>query len=884
MRRVLTAAMICAALLGGVSTTATSAATAPAASAAVPATLPGRLPFGVEPLHYALTVTPDAPNLSFTGSVSIDIDVQRATDTLTLNAADLTIDRATIDGKPVTGSRVDAAAQTVTFTFGQPLTVGRHKLAVDYRGKIYKSAAGLFALDYDGPTGKQRMLATQMEPADARRIAPMWDEPARKATWDVALSVPTGQMAISNMPVTAQEKQAGGRTLFRFATTPKMSSYLLFLGAGDLERVSTKVGNVDVGVITRKGAGEQGRYALKAAAELLPYYNDYFGTPYPLPKLDMIAGPGTSQFFGAMENWGAILYFESRVLLDPALTTESERQQTYATIAHEMAHQWFGDIVTMRWWDDLWLNEGFASWMEGKAAQHFHPEWNTWAQTVGGSKESGLSLDARATTHPIIQKIATVDQMNQAFDSITYQKGEAVIRMLEESIGETAFRDGVRRYMAKYAYGNTETDQLWAELEGASGKPVTDIMHDFTRQGGVPLIQVSGAKCVNGATVATLAQGRFGVDATSKAARKWQVPVVTGIVGRDEVGRSLIAGAKPQSAQVPGCGTLVVNKGQAGYFRTLYSPALLTKLKADYPRLALVDQVGLLADGYALGMAGYQPATEALELMARVPTDADFILWREVASRLDAVDSYLAQSKAQPAFRQWARGLLQPVFQRVGWRQEPGQPDTAALVRETLIDTLGNLEDPAVLAEARRRFDGWLADPASLPANIRQSVLSVVARNATPAQWERLRERAATTKSPVERQALYRLLGTADDEALARRALELSIAPETPATSGPAMIRAVSARYPEMAFDFALAHRDAVNERVESASQASFIPELGATTSDPKVAAKVRAWVQANLPKESRSDAEVALAGATVRAEARARVVPQIEGWLAKRR
>ena len=881
--RVLTVALASAAFLGGCATSVAPVSQAVAA-ADVPATLPGRLPFGIEPVHYALTVAPDAQNMAFTGAVVIDIDVQRASKSLTLNAADLTFDRAALDGAVISDIKVDEAAQTVTFGFAEPLTVGRHKLAVDYRGKIYKSPAGLFALDYDSDKGPQRMLVTQMEPADARRLAPMWDEPARKATWDVAISVPTGQLALSNMPVAATEKQANGRTLFRFATTPKMSSYLLFLGTGDLERISTKVGNVDVGVVTRRGVGETGRFALQAAAEVVPYYNDYFGVPYPLPKLDMIAGPGTSQFFSAMENWGAILYFERRILVDPAVTTESERQQTYATIAHEIAHQWFGNIVTMRWWDDLWLNEGFASWMESKASDRFHPDWNIWAQTVGGSRETALSLDARSTTHPIIQKIATVDQMNQAFDSITYEKGQAVIRMLEESIGEDAFRDGVRRYMAKYAYGNTETDQLWTELEAASGKPVVDIMHDFTRQGGVPLIRVSDAKCANGSTVATLTQERFGVDAPSKEPRRWRVPVVAGLVGGREAARSIVSGPAPQSMTVPGCGTLVVNADQAGYFRTLYAAPLFARLQADYARLPLVDQVGVLSDTYALGMAGYQPATDVLDLAGRVPASADFTLWREVADRLATIDGHLASSPARTVYRRWAIALLKPVFARVGWVQTPGQPDNAALVRETLITTLGRLGDTATLAEARRRYDRWLTDPASLPSTIRRPVLGLVARTATPAQWEQLRERAVATKNPLERQMLFQLLGTAQDEALAKRALALSIAPGTPATSGPTIIRAVADNFPEQALDFAVANRAAVNERVEQASQASFIPEVGAATSDPRVAAKVRAWVEANLPKESRGDAEAALAGAAVRAETRTRIVPQIEAWAAKRK
>jgi hypothetical protein len=268
-----------------------------------------------------------------------------------------------------------------------------------------------------------------------------------------------------------------------------MSTYLLFFALGDFERATAKVEGTELGVVTRRGAIDQARFALDSSKDILREYNDYFGVRYPLPKLDNIAGAGRSQFFGAMENWGAIFTFEYALLFDPASSTQHDRQEIFATAAHEMAHQWFGDLVTMRWWDDLWLNEGFASWMESRMTARLHPEWNTRLGAVG-SRDGAMQRDSVATTHPVVQHIETVEQANQAFDEITYQKGEAVIRMLEAYVGENAWRSGVRSYMKAHAYGNTVSDDLWKQIEKAAGKPVTAIAHDFTLQPGVPLIRV----------------------------------------------------------------------------------------------------------------------------------------------------------------------------------------------------------------------------------------------------------------------------------------------------------------------------------------------------------------------------------------------------------
>ncbi|MEO5595800.1 MAG: M1 family metallopeptidase, partial [Lysobacteraceae bacterium] len=372
---------------------------------------PTQLPRDVRPTHYAITITPDAARLMFKGEVTIDIDVLMPTRRIVLNALDLefaqvdliSTDAARTPHKPHVG--IDPQAQTASFAFDSVLVPGRYRLTMHYTGKIGTQAAGLFALDYDSPAGTRRALYTQFENSDARRFIPCWDEPAFKTTFDLVAVVPAEQMAISNMPVAQRTTRDDGTARIVFAPSPKMSSYLLFFGLGEFERAIATQGTTEIGVVTQRGKTAQAAFALESATAILVEYNDYFDTPYPLPKLDNVAGPGSSQFFGAMENWGAIFTFENRLLLDPAISTQDDRQSVFDVAAHEMAHQWFGNLVTMRWWDDLWLNEGFASWLQGRTTEKLHPEWNTALKFVA-VRERAMERDALVTTHPVVQHIA----------------------------------------------------------------------------------------------------------------------------------------------------------------------------------------------------------------------------------------------------------------------------------------------------------------------------------------------------------------------------------------------------------------------------------------------------------------------------------------------
>ena len=848
------------------------------AATSSPALAAGQLSRAAVPVLYDITVRPDAKTLTFTGSEQITLDVREATRTLTLNAADLDITTATFNGRPAS-VRADKAAQTITVTLPVVATPGRHMLGFAWTGKINRSAAGLFAIDYSNGDGSPaRMLATQFEAPDARRFAPMWDEPAFKARFKLATTAPAGRLAFSNMPATSIAKRADGTQLYRFGETPVMSSYLLFLGMGDLERRTAMAGKTEIGVITRRGVSAQGDYALAEAKRLLSYYNNYFGQSYPLPKMDMIAGPGSSQFFGAMENWGAIFYFESELLVDPARTTESGRQRIFTVVAHEMAHQWFGDLVTMAWWDDLWLNEGFASWMEGKAATVLNPSWGGAATEAVTAREAAMGLDATAATHPVIRHVETVDQIGEAFDAITYSKGQAVIGMLEATLGEAPFREGVRRYMAKYKYGNTVTDQLWAELSAASGRPVADIAHSFTLQGGVPLVSVSGVSCRAGVTTASLSQGRFGLDAASKAAQTWRVPLVLATVGGGKRSAT-VSGANPMAVRVSGCGALVANSGQASYTRVLYDEPSHAALVASYPRLPLADRLGTMRDDYALAAGGYQDLSRYFALIERVGVGADPFEWANVAIGLDRLgDLYAGTPLAEPLRRRTLQ-RLGPVLQRIGVDAGPGEAPRVSTLRESLLALLGGNGDPAAVARARTYVAALRTNPTAIPASIRAPILSTYAANASGAEWDALLALAKAETSPVAKNRYISLLGAARDEATARRALHLLTTDAITPPQKASLLRSIANGHPDLAFDWAVAHRPVVDGFLEASARAPFIPSLGAGSNDPAMPGKINAFAQ-TLPETSRGGATRALSTIGVRKGVADRLRAATARWL----
>lgn len=858
----------------------------PAQPAGPAATITTQLPRGAAPSHYAIEVTPDAANLTFTGKVAIDVTVSQSLPTLVLNAADLSFGDVTLtpaNGKPIKGTaKVDADAQTVTLDFGKPLAPGTYKLAIAYAGIINSQANGLFALDYTNNEGQaKRALFTQFEAPDARRFVPSWDEPSYKATFDLSAVIPTGELAVGNMPVKSSTDLGGGKTRVTFGTSPKMSSYLLFFGLGELERATKMSGATEVGVITGKGNTGKAQLALDASADILPWFNEYFGTPYPLPKLDNVAGPGQSQFFSAMENWGAIFTFERALLVDPRFTSEATKRRIYETVAHEMAHQWFGDLVTMAWWDDLWLNEGFASWMATKVSDKLQPGWEMLLTRVDG-REAAMSLDALATTHPVVQKITTVDQVNQAFDAITYQKGEAVIAMLEGYAGEDVWRSGIRSYMKAHAYGNTVTDDLWKAVEGAGAKGLVSIAHDFTSKPGIPLVKVDSAQCKGGQTVLTLSQGEFSRDQKDKAPLSWNVPVKAQTMGGDA--QRLILQGKGQLT-LPGCGAYVVNAGQTGYYRSLYPEANVKALAKDFTKLASIDQTGLLADNFALGLGGYQPIGLALDLVDAVPASASPAVLAEVPGYLDSAHTMLESDKAaQDRVLAYASAKLTPVLNGIGYDVKPGEGPQVPVLRSALVSTLGDMGDKGVVAEANRRFAALATDPAALDGPLRNVWLSIIAKNADQVTWDKLRAMAKGAKTDLEKSTLYGLLGGARDEKLARQALDLALTDEPGKTTSAAIISAVGGEHPMLAVDYVLAHRTQYEALIDVSARSQALARLGGGSADPAMVTKLDAYATQYLTPESRKVVDRSISAIKTRIETRARLKAPLTAWFAAKR
>lgn len=594
-----------------------------------------QLPSGVRPLRYDLALAPDAEKLTFSARVRIEIMVSAPVSSVVLNADGLAFDKVVLDYKRTATVTLDAKLQRATLAFAVPLVgPGNHTLAIDYHGTIGKSTLGFFAMDYDSPFGKRRTIATNFEPASERRFMPSWDEPGDKAVFHLTVDVPADRMAVSNMPVVSTKPLGDGRKRVQFAPAPKMSTYLYFLGIGDFERITAKSDGTEVGVVVNRGDTEKARNALSEAARILHYYNGYFGVRYPLPKLDLVAAPGQIQS-GSMENWGAIFFSQNYLLFDPKLSTDAERRVVFVGIAHEMSHQWFGDLVTMSWWDNLWLNEGFARWMQNKIAFDLHPEWKTNLRALADA-ELGKQVDAKLSTHPIVQPVLSAAQAELAFDSITYDKGSAVIRMLEAYAGPDHFREGVQRYMRAHAYGNTVDADFWREVQAASGKPILQMEADFTTQAGVPLLKVNGSDKDEPllAEGLTLTEARFAEDLETIASlppQHWHIPVTLAAGGARKT--YLFEGPGVMKASLPGNGPVVVNAGQYGYVRTLYPEAMIRALSSNSGSLDAADQIGILYDSWALGQADYQPVTDCLDFARSMPLTAEPVVWQQIVRR-----------------------------------------------------------------------------------------------------------------------------------------------------------------------------------------------------------------------------------------------------------
>ncbi len=836
---------------------------------------------GPAPLRYEISVTPNVDAATFQGEARIVVQTTEATPAVTMNALGLTVSRATIDNSVVQTS-TNEEAQTLTLTPRRPLRAGSHTIRITYSGVIQDDAYGLFRVEYQANGQTKRALATQFEPGDARRFAPMWDQPNRRAVFSLTVTAPSDQLAVSNMPVQSAQRLPGGLTRTHFADTPSMPSYLLFLAVGDFERVTRNVDGVELGVVMRRGEGHRAREALDAGEQSLRYYTQYFGIPYPLPKLDMIGVPGAGGF-GAMENWGAILYFDQYLLVDEH-SSEAERQNVFGIVAHEIAHQWFGNLVTMMWWDDLWLNEGFASWMAAKATEAVHPDWQPWLVQLTDGTSTAMALDARAGTHPIVQTVNTIDEANLAFDTITYEKGLAVIRMLEAYVGEDDFRRGVRDYVNAHRYGNAQTEDLWRAVQAASGQPVLEIARAFTRQPGYPLISAAGADCTRAgaSTEITLTQRRFAMDDAARTSELWPTPVVVTRLG-GQAQRAVLPAQAASSLNVgPGCGPYLVNAGQSGFFRTLYDRANFIALANRFQQLPAADQLGLLLDYWAFGRSGDAPFTDYLQLVDRIPADADPTIVGDTAVSMSAFATYAQGRASEAAVKAYGVRTLRPFFERIGWQPRDGEGSNTANLRATLIAVLGTLGDEQVIAEARRRVGAAATDPSALPASIRGATLGVYASHASSEEYESLVAQAQAAHDFVDQRRLWLQAASASDEALARRTLQATLGDTIPRQIRPQVISAVAAEHPRLAWDFLVANRATIEGLLDPLQRLEFPTQIAAASSDTVMVGELGRYAQ-SFPEGAQPTVAAAQAQIRLRAQTISERMPAVEAWIASR-
>jgi aminopeptidase N/puromycin-sensitive aminopeptidase len=728
-----------------------------------------RLPATVLPEHYALTLTPDLQAATFSGVESINVTLAEPTNHITLNAIEIAFQSVTITtaGKQQTAIvALDKDKEQATFTVPAKLPAGKATLSIHYTGILNNQLRGF----YLSKTARRNYAVTQFESTDARRAFPCFDEPAFKATYDVSLVVDAADSAISNSPILRDTPgPAAGKHTLTFLTTPKISTYLVAFLVGDFQCTSGASDGVAIRVCSTPDKVAMTAYGVDVAKSVLHYYNHYFGIPYPLKKLDLIALPDFEA--GAMENFGAITYRETALLIDPKTASIGAKEEVALVIAHEMAHQWFGDLVTMKWWDNIWLNEGFATWMETKAVAAIHPEWGI-DQMVAGNVGYTLDLDAQPTTRAIRATAGTRDEIEQMFDGISYGKAGAVLLTVENYLGEETFRQGVHNYLAAHLYSNATAEDFWGAQTAASHKPVDKIMESLVAQPGAPLLTF--AERDNGKI--GVQQKRFFLSPTIQPdpTQKWTLPVCFKTAkGQD----CQLLTPDRATLNVPMGGLFFANAGGKGYYRTAYTPADYAQLVAAIETgLTPPERISLIGDEWAQVRANKATVGDYLNLAAAVKDDAN----SEVVGRaLDGVGSIYVRVAATPeqkaAVSAWVRKTFSPAYATLG---KPAAGDSASTLqlRARLFSVLGiDGKDPAILAQARDLARQYLADPASVESSLGQAAVAIAARNGDATLFDTLQHVYETTTNPEFQIAALQFLPQFEDPALLQRALDYAL-------------------------------------------------------------------------------------------------------------
>ena len=739
-----------------------------------------RLPEVAAPENYKLTFTPNLEKASFDGDETISIRILKPTSEITLNAADINFEDVTIS----TGGNSQKAEVTpnkdkemVVLAFKNPLRPGPATIHIVYTGLLNDDMRGFYLGKDDRG---RKYAATQFEATDARRAFPSFDEPAYKATFDITAVADKGQVAISNQKIVSDTPGPGEKHTVRFATTAKMSSYLAALVVGNFEYIEGNADGIPIRVYSTPGKKEMGTFALETAEHVLNYYDKYFNIKYPYGKLDLIGIPDFSA--GAMENTGCITFREVILLIDEKQGSVALKKEIASVIAHEMAHQWFGDLVTMKWWDDIWLNEGFATWMSSKPIEAWKPEWNFNLDDVIDTGRT-MNTDSLANTRPIHQPADTPSQIMELFDGIAYGKAAAVLRMLESYLGEETFRAGVNAYIQQHQYANATADDFWDAQAKTSKKPVDQIMPTFVKQAGVPMINVK-SQCSGNSTAVTLSQHRYYYDREKFQAPNdelWEVPLCMKESAGKGAPQCKLITKREETFTLPGCSSWVLaNAGATGYYRVGYQPDAVRDLAADAEsKLSPAERIALQTDVWASVRVGREPVGDYLALAQGLGSDRNRAVIEDVLERLDFIDQYLLTDSDRDSYRVWLRQYLSPILKDVGSESKPGESDEQKALRARVFYALGyNAHDPEVLARARKLADKALDDPASVDRELATRALRLAASTGDQAFYDKLLAALKNAKSPEEYYMVLRALPHFDDPKLLQRTLEYAISPD----------------------------------------------------------------------------------------------------------
>ena len=774
-----------------------------------------RLPEVATPDNYKLTFAPDLEKAKFQGDETISIRVLKPTAEITLNAADIDFQDVTITAGGSTQKATvtpQKEKEMVVLAVATPLAAGPATIHITYTGILNDEMRGLYlGKDDQG----RKYAASQFEATDARRAFPSFDEPAYKATYDITTVADKGQVAISNQKVISDTPGPGDKHVVKFATTAKMSSYLAALVVGNFEYVEGQVDGIPIRVYSTPGKKEMGRFALDAAEHIVGYYDKYFGIKYPYGKLDLIGLPDFSA--GAMENIGCITFREVILLIDEQHGSTGLKKTIAGVTAHEIAHMWFGDLVTMKWWDDVWLNEGFATWMTSKPLKVWKPEWNFDLDDVSGTTGT-LNTDSLANTRPIHQAAETPAQIMELFDGIAYGKASSVLRMLEAYLGEDTFRAGVNAYLKEHEYANATADDFWDAQARTSKKPVDKIMPTFVKQAGAPIINVK-AQCAGNSTTVNLEQQRYYFDRAKFEApsdQLWQIPLCLKGSASGAPKCELLT-KKEETFTLPGCSTWVLaNAGATGYYRLGYQPEAVRALAKDAEsKLSSGERIALQSDIWASVRVGREPVGDYLALAQGLQKDRNRAVMDDLLGRLDFIGQYLVDDGDRESYRAWLRQYLSPIVREMGWEPKPGESDEQRTLRARVLNGLGyDARDPEALAQARKIVERAIADPTSVDRELAGSAFGLAAISGDEAFYDRVMAGLKSPKSPEEYYMFFYTLPQFTDPKLLQRTLDFAISPDVRSQDALGLITSVMGN-PEgekLAWNFVQSHWDAVEK------------------------------------------------------------------------